>query len=115
MRLQARDDADGEFPLASQRANGGRDGAGGDAGDLAEQAPPVQTVRTQPLGDGEHHLPVRHRREERGVEPLRPDRQPFGVAVRAEVATRAGERDQILVGTGVAADAGGDAWGRRGL
>ncbi len=36
MRLQAGHDPHGEVALASQRANGGGDGAGGDAGDLAE-------------------------------------------------------------------------------
>ena len=36
VRLQAGDDADGEVALARQRANGGGDGSGGDAGDLAE-------------------------------------------------------------------------------
>jgi len=45
-------------------------------------------------------------REEGGVQPLRPDREALGVAARAAVATRAGEREQILVRTGVAADAG---------
>ncbi len=38
MRLQTGDDADGKVRLAGQRANGGGDGAGGDADDLAEQA-----------------------------------------------------------------------------
>ena len=73
VRLQAGDDPHGEVALAGQRANGGGDGAGGDAGDLAEQAAAVQTVGAEPLGDGEHDLPVRHRREQRGVEPPRPD------------------------------------------
>jgi len=78
VRLQARDDADGEVALARQRPDGGRDGAGSNAGDLAEQATPVQTVGARPLGDGEHDLPVRHRREERRVQPLRPDREALG-------------------------------------
>jgi len=99
VHLKACDDSDGEVPLAGQRAHGGRDGASSDTGDLAEQAPPVQTLRTQPRGDGAHHMPVRHGREERGVQPLRPDRQAFGVAARADVATRAGAREQRLVGT----------------
>jgi hypothetical protein len=38
VRLQAGDDPHGEVALAGQRANGGRDGAGGDASNLAEQA-----------------------------------------------------------------------------
>ena len=105
MRLQARDDAHRELALAGQRANGGRDGAGGDAGDLAEQAAAIETIGAQPLGDGEHHLPVRHGREERRVQPLRPDREPLGVAARAEIAALAGEREQVLVRAGVAADA----------
>jgi len=106
VRLQTGDDADRERALAGERANGGRDGAGSDAGDLAEQAAAIEAVRAQSLGDGEHHLPMRHRCEERGVEPLRPDRQPFGVAARAEIPAFAREREQVLVGTGVAADAG---------
>ena len=66
----------------------------------------VQTVGAQPLGDGQHHLPVRHRREERRVEPLRPDRQPLGVATRAEVAALAREGEEILVRARITADAG---------
>ncbi len=50
MRLQTGDDADGEVTLAGERTDGRRDGAGGDAGDLAEEAPAVQAVRAQPLG-----------------------------------------------------------------
>lgn len=122
MRLQARDNSDGEVALARQRTDGGRDGAGGDAGDLPEQAAPIEAVRAQPLGDREHHLPVRHRREEGRVQPLRPDRQPLGVAAWAEVPALAGERQQVLVRAGVAADAGeavlehaaGEAPGARG-
>ena len=60
VRLPARDDAHRKLALAGQRTDGGGDGAGGDAGDLAEQATTVQTVGAQPLGDGEPHLPVRH-------------------------------------------------------
>jgi hypothetical protein len=89
MRLQTRHDAHREVALAGQRANGGRDGAGSDAGDLAEQAAAIQTVGAQPFGDGEHDLPVRHRRERRRVEPLRPDGEPLGVTTWAEVATLA--------------------------
>lgn len=29
-------------------------GAGGDAGDLAEETAPIQAIRAQPLGDDEH-------------------------------------------------------------
>jgi hypothetical protein len=77
-RLQARHDADGKIVLPRQRANGDGDGAGRHEGDLAEQAAPVETVGAEPLGDGEHHLSVRHRREQRRVEPLGPDRQALG-------------------------------------
>ena len=106
VRLETGDDADREVALAGQRANGGGDGAGGDAGDLAKQAAPIETVGAKPLGDGEDHLPVRDGREECGVQPLRPECQPLGVATRAEVATLTREREQILVRTRVAADAG---------
>jgi len=105
VRLQARDDPHGEVALAGQCANGGGHGAGGDAGDLAEQAAAVQTVGAEPLGDGEHHLAVRHRREQCRVQPLRPDRQPLGVTAGAEVAARAREREQILVRARVAPNA----------
>ena len=47
MRLQAGHDADREDALARQRPDGGRDGAGGDAGDLAEQAAPIETIGHQ--------------------------------------------------------------------
>ena len=63
MRLQTGDDAHRELALAGQRPNGGGDGAGGDAGALAKQAAPVQTVGAEPLRDGEYHLPARHGRE----------------------------------------------------
>ena len=49
---------------------------------------------------------MRHGREERGVQPLRPDRKARGVATRAEVAALAREGQQILVRAVVAADAG---------
>jgi hypothetical protein len=104
VRLQARDDPHGEVALAGQCANGGGNGAGRDAGDLAEQATTVQAVGAEPLGDGEHHLPVRYRREQRGVQPLRPDGQPLGVTAGAEVAARAREREQVFVRTVVTAN-----------
>ena len=44
-RLKARDDPHGEVALAGQQPDGGGDGAGGDAGDLAEQAAAVQYSR----------------------------------------------------------------------
>ncbi len=50
MRLQTGNDANRELTLAGQRANRGRDGAGGDAGDLAEQATTVQTVARSRMG-----------------------------------------------------------------
>ena len=71
MRLETRDDANGEVLFAGPRADGRRDGAGGDARDLPVQATTVQTVGAQPPGDGEHHLPVRYGRQERGVQPVR--------------------------------------------
>jgi len=91
MRLQTGDDAHRELALPRQRADGRRDGAGGDAGDLAEQAAAIETVGAQPLGDGEYHLAVRHGREECRMQPLRPDGQSPAVANRAEVAALAGE------------------------
>ena len=87
------------------RSGDGR-GAGGDAGDLAEQATARETVRAQPLGDREHHVSVRHGREEQRVQPLHPDRQALGVAAGAEVAALARKREQALVRATVAADAG---------
>ena len=55
--------------LAGEHPDGGRDGAVSDAGDLTEQAAPIETAGAQPLGDGEYHLPVRYGRAARGVEP----------------------------------------------
>ena len=49
---------------------------------------------------------VRHRREERGVQPLRPDGEALGVAARAEIPALAREREQVFVPAGVTADAG---------
>ncbi len=97
MCLNAGDDADREVALASQCTNRGGDGAGGGAGDLAEEAPAVETIRAQPLGDGENDLAVRHHLEERGVQPLCPDREALGVATRAAVATLTREREQVLM------------------
>ncbi len=66
--------------------------------DLGEQTAPIQTGGAEPLRDGEHHLPVRHRREQCRVEPLHPDYcQPLGVATRTEAAAR--EREQAFVCT----------------
>jgi len=56
-------------------------------------------------GEHGHHLPVRHGREQRYVEPLGPDGDTFGVAARAEVTTLARERQLIPVRAGVTADA----------
>ena len=56
-------------------------------------------------GEHGHHLPVRHGREQRYVEPLGPDGDTFGVTARAEVATLARERQLIPVRAGVTADA----------
>ena len=50
-----------------QRTVGGSDGAGGHAGNLIEEAAPIEAVGAQPLGDSELHLPVRHRCQKRGV------------------------------------------------
>ena len=58
--------------LARRRTDGCRGGVGGDAGNLTEQAATIQAIGAQPLRNGEHHVPVRHGREERGVRPLRP-------------------------------------------
>ena len=78
VRLPTRDEADGEFPLAGQRADRGGHSARGNASDLTEQAAPIQTIRAQSLQDGEHHLSVRYGRQQRGVQPLRPDREALG-------------------------------------
>ena len=103
--LEAGDDPDGEVAFAGERAHGGAHRVGGDTGDIAEQAAAIPTVRAMPLGDGEHHLPVRHSREQRGVQPLCPEGEPPGVAARADVPTRAREGEQGPVGVAVAPDA----------
>ena len=46
-----------------------------------------------------HHLPVRHRRQERLRQPEPPDSEPPGVAARAEVAAFARKGEQVLVRT----------------
>jgi hypothetical protein len=65
----------------------------------------ISTIRAEPLRDREDDLPVRHGREERGVQPLGPDREAFRVAAGAEVPAFAGEGEQVLVGTVVTPDA----------
>jgi hypothetical protein len=64
LRLHTGHNADREVALARRRLDRARDGAGGGAGDLAEQTAPIDTGGAEPLRDGEHHLPVRHRREQ---------------------------------------------------
>ena len=87
------------------RADRRGDRACGDTGDLAEQASTIQAIRAEPLRDGEDDLPVRHGREQRGVQPLGPDREAFRVAAGTEVPAFAGEGEQVFVGTGVTPDA----------
>ncbi len=106
MHQQARDDPHGKLALAGQRADGGRDRAGGHAGDLAEAASAMQAVRSEPLRDRKHDLPVRHGRQERGVAPLRPDGEPLRVAAGTGVAAPTRIREQVLVGARMAVEAG---------
>jgi len=51
MRLQTGDDADRALALAAQRVDGRGDGAGGDAGDLAEEPTAIEARGAPPLGD----------------------------------------------------------------
>jgi hypothetical protein len=104
-RFTPRHQADREVGLTGQRADRGGEGARGDAGDLAEQPTAIQAVRAKPFRNREHDLPVRHGREQRGVQPLGPDREAFRVAAGTDVPTLAGEGEQVLVGTGVTPDA----------
>jgi hypothetical protein len=67
VRLETGHDPHREVTLPGQRADRGGDRAGGDTGDLAEQASPIQAVRAKPLREGEDHLSVRHGREQRGT------------------------------------------------
>ena len=55
---------------------------------------------------GEDVLPVRHRRENRFLDPLVVQERALLMAARAEVACLARKREQIVVSTGVAIDAG---------
>ena len=65
--------------------DGKGDGPGGDAGNLAEEASPIQVIGAKRSRDREHDLSVRHGRQERGVQLLRPDGEALGVATRTEV------------------------------
>ena len=108
MRLDARDDTDREVGLACERAQGDGHGPGGDAGQIAEERSAIEAPRAQALRDGEHHLAVRHVREQRVFEPERrerPEREALGVAARAEVARPARKGEQVFVRTRVTADA----------
>src|SRR5690606_29225209 len=73
--------------------------------DLAEQAAAEQAVGAEPLGDGEHHLPVGDRGEERRLQPRRPQGQPLGVTARAEIPALTRKGEQVLVRAVAAADA----------
>ena len=105
MGLDARHDADREPTLAGEGPHGGRHGPSGDARQVAQQRAPIETPRSQALGDGEHHLAVRHRCEERLLQPQRPEGQPLGMTARTEVAALAREGEEVLVGTRGAAHA----------
>ncbi len=103
VRLDARNDADREIGLARERAHGSCDGPSRNAREVAEECAAVQTPGAEPLRNGEHHLAVRHGREERLLQPKRPQREALGVATEAEVAGLAREREQVLVRAGVTA------------
>ena len=105
MGLDAGHDADRERRLARECAHGGGHRPGRDTRQVAQERAAVQTPRPQALGDGEHDLAVRHWREERLLQPQRPERQPLGVTARTEVAALAREGEQVLVGARGAAHA----------
>jgi hypothetical protein len=63
-------------------------------------------VNPEHLRDGEDDLPVRHRPQDRLVEPLRKRHRPLRVAGGAEVPPLAGVGQEVLVTTVGAADAG---------
>ena len=62
--------------------------------------------RPQPFRQGEHHLAVWHRREQRLAQPEAPPGESLGVTTGAEVPALTGERQEILVRAGVAANPG---------
>ncbi len=68
VRLQAGDGPHGEVALAGQRANGDGDGAGGDAGDFAEQAAAVPAINAEGIGKS-HDQQDRHGKRAREREP----------------------------------------------
>ena len=90
MGLEAGHDADREMLLAGQGADGGGDGTHRDASNFAQQAPMVETILAEPLGEGEDDLSMRYRREERGAKPLRPDGETFGLRGRSGTSQRNG-------------------------
>jgi hypothetical protein len=72
--LDAAHDPHRERGLSGERANGRRHRARGDSREIAEERPPVETPRAEPLRDGEHHLAMWHPGdEERVLQPQRPD------------------------------------------
>lgn len=98
VRLDARHDADREVRFARERTHRGGHRSRSDSRHIAQQAAPVEAPRAEPLGDRQHHLPVRHRCfQQRLLQPERPEGQPLGVAARTEVARLAREGDEILV------------------
>jgi hypothetical protein len=104
--LEAGDEADPEVRLAGGDANDAGHGAGGDAGQVAEQGASRQAVGPESFGQGEDDLPVRHRGEQGLVQPEAPPGEALGVTTRAEVTRLTGERVEVLVGAGIAADPG---------
>jgi hypothetical protein len=49
------------------------------AREIAKERSPVQAVRAEPLGDGEHDLPVRYARQQRLFKPARSRREALRV------------------------------------
>jgi hypothetical protein len=84
MGLEAGDDADLQVRFPGGGADGGGHAAGRDPGEIAEQGAPVQAGGPEPFRQGEDHLPVRHRCEQRRVEPQAPPGQPRGVIARPD-------------------------------
>lgn len=56
----------------------------------------IAAIGAQPLGDGKHHVPVRHGLEQRRVEQLGPDGDAIRVTAQAEVAILTRECEQVL-------------------
>ncbi len=95
-RLDRDDQARCDVVAIEDRADARDDGVTRRTGEQAEQAPLALEQPAQDARNREHDVAVRHGLEDLRDDVLREQRRALGLAARAEVASSAGEREQVL-------------------